>query len=118
MPNIALVAFEKVYGMTDGETRRISLQVEPEERAIVTDETFIRTVEPQPIRVWVGNGQPEQRLHNHEQQGSFAVAGKYISGASGVQEAASRFLYSSPHAGRNTSQLAASEFSVALVSRK
>lgn len=87
MPNIALVAFEKVYGMTDGETRRISLQVEPEERAVVTDETFIRTVEPQPIRVWVGNGQPEQRLHHYEQQGSSAIAGKYIGGTSGLQQA-------------------------------
>ena len=73
--------------MAGGETRRISLQVKPEERAIVTDETFIRTVEPQPIRVWIGNGQPEQRLYHHEQQGSTGVAGKYISGASGVQQA-------------------------------
>ena len=85
MPNIALVAFKKAYGMTDGETRQISLRVEAQERAVVTNETFIRTVEPQPVRVWVGNGQPVQRLH-HNHQGS-TIAGKYISGRSGVQQA-------------------------------
>eukprot|EP01043_Picozoa_sp_COSAG02_P035426 COSAG02_NODE_2536_length_8579_cov_4.816863_9_plen_100_part_00 len=85
MPNIALVAFKKVYKMADGETRRVSLRVEAEERVVVTNETFIRTVEPQPLRIWVGNGQPVQQLH-HNQQGSTTTS-KYVSGTSGVHQA-------------------------------
>jgi hypothetical protein len=97
VPNLALVAFTKVYNMTDGESREIKLTVEPEQRVVITDETFIRTVEPRPIKLWVGNGQPEQQLQLQalEGEGESGDAGadrrggvrKYLSGQSGVQQA-------------------------------
>jgi len=76
VPNLALVAFTKAYNMTDGETRVVSLTVEPEQRAVITNETYERTVEPQPFRLWVGNGLPEQKGGGAE----------YVGGESGVQE--------------------------------
>jgi hypothetical protein len=89
--------FTKVYNMTDGESREIKLTVEPEQRVVITDETFIRTVEPRPIKLWVGNGQPEQQLQLQalEGEGESGDAGadrrggvrKYLSGQSGVQQA-------------------------------
>ena len=44
--------------MSSGETRTVELVVEPAWRVVITNETFVRTVEPRPVILWVGDGQP------------------------------------------------------------
>ena len=58
VPRLALVQFDKLYNMTAGEKRTVRLAVHPAQRVVITNETFVRTVEPQPVRLWVGDGQP------------------------------------------------------------
>ena len=58
VPRLTLVQFDKLYNVSDGEKRSVTLTVEPERRMIITNETFLRTVEPQLVRLWVGDGQP------------------------------------------------------------
>lgn len=58
VPRLTLVQFDKLYNMSSGEKRTVTLTVQPERRVIITNQTFLRTVEPQPVRLWVGDGQP------------------------------------------------------------
>merc|ERR1712060_704710 len=54
VPKIQLVAFTKEYNVSDGEQRSVTLSVAAARRAIITNEPFVRTVEPQSAKFWVG----------------------------------------------------------------
>ena len=78
VPNIQLVAFNKAYNMTDGERRTLSLTVGAAHRAVITNATFVRTVEPSQAgaRFWVGDAQPAGLAKR-------AAAGRHANAASG-----------------------------------
>jgi hypothetical protein len=42
VPRLTLVQFDKLYNMTDGESRSVSLSVQPERRMVITNETYLR----------------------------------------------------------------------------
>lgn len=42
VPRLTLVQFDKLYNMSDGESRSVPLVVQPERRMVVTNETFLR----------------------------------------------------------------------------
>ena len=42
VPRLTLVQFDKLYNMTDGESRSIPLSVQPERRMVVANETYLR----------------------------------------------------------------------------
>eukprot|EP01051_Picozoa_sp_SAG22_P012660 SAG22_NODE_1336_length_4698_cov_2.564688_2_plen_836_part_00 len=75
VPRLALVQFDKLYNLTSGgggggdgggdgggrpggSKRTARLSVQPAQRVVITNQTFVRTVEPRPVRLWVGDGQP------------------------------------------------------------
>ena len=61
VPRLQLVQFDKLYNMSSGEQRQVKLVIASARRVIITNETFLRAVEPQPLRFWVGDGQPSLR---------------------------------------------------------
>jgi hypothetical protein len=62
VPRLQLVQFDKAYNVSAGESRAVELVVEPKWRAVITNETFVRSVEPRPLILWVGDGQPDLRV--------------------------------------------------------
>ena len=58
VPRVALVDFSKAYNLSAGDDRTVELVVDAERRAVITNESFVRTVEPRPVRIWVGDGLP------------------------------------------------------------
>jgi beta-glucosidase len=58
MPNVELKAFKRIH-LRPGETKRVQLTVRPQDLAVVHNDTSF-WAEPEPIRLWVGGGQPGQ----------------------------------------------------------
>ena len=58
VPRVALVDFSKAHNLSAGDDRTVELVVDAERRAVITNESFVRTVEPRPVRIWVGDGLP------------------------------------------------------------
>ena len=58
VPRVALVDFSKAHNLSAGDGRTVELVVDAERRAIITNGSFVRTVEPRPVRIWIGDGLP------------------------------------------------------------